>query len=34
MQEPKPRIALTFLVGFLTTGFVGAFIYALLAGAN
>jgi hypothetical protein len=29
VQEPKPRIALTFLVGFLATGFMGAFIYAL-----
>jgi hypothetical protein len=34
VQEPKPRIALTFLVGFLATGLVGAFIYALLIGAN
>ena len=30
VQEPKPRIALTYLVGFLATGLMGAFIYALV----
>jgi hypothetical protein len=29
VQEPKPRIVLTFLVGFLATAFVGAFVYAI-----
>jgi hypothetical protein len=30
VKEPKPRIPLTFLVGFFTMGFAGAFIYALV----
>jgi hypothetical protein len=34
VNEPKPRIVLTFLVGFLATGFMGVFIYALAMMGN